>query len=92
LTLRIFEKALTVCKQNDWPVLALIVKTHGERLDDLTTLLQHYEIESITVPDKNERPDLFYPVDGHWNAKGHAFVAGLIVERLTTSDYDLSTH
>ena len=34
------------------------------------------------APDKTERPEFYFKVDGHWNAAGHAFVARGVFEQL----------
>jgi hypothetical protein len=41
------------------------------------------------LPGFRREPDgesMFFKVDGHWNAKGHAFAARKLTEFLTTSD------
>lgn len=82
LTYRLWEETLTVCQQEQWPVFAILVNISGERLKKLNRLLQRFQVPSLFVPHKNERPELYYEIDGHWTAQGHAFVANAIVESL----------
>ncbi|HLE25555.1 MAG TPA: SGNH/GDSL hydrolase family protein [Thermodesulfobacteriota bacterium] len=86
LTFRLWQEVLEICKQNNWPVLAIIVYINGNRLTKLENLLKRYNVESLRVPEYEDRPDLYYKVDGHWNALGHAYVAELVVKSLTVSN------
>jgi len=86
LTFRLLEEVLTLCNNEGWPVLALIVDMNGERLTELERILWLHAVPIIKVPGQHERPDLYYPIDRHWKASGHAFVATLIVEHLLALD------
>ena len=44
----------------------------------------------MRIPNEEERPDLYYEVDGHWNAQGHSFVADLILSEIKFEDAELS--
>ncbi|MGH7800880.1 MAG: SGNH/GDSL hydrolase family protein [Thermodesulfobacteriota bacterium] len=85
LTFRLWEEVLKICNQNNWPVFAVMVNINGKRLTGLEAILKQYNVEAIKVPEKNERRDLYYRADWHWNSFGHAFVADLIVQHLTAS-------
>jgi len=82
LTFRLWEETLSICRQNHWPVLTILVDISGERLKKIHRLLQSYHVPSIFVPYKNERPEFYYKIDGHWNARGHAFVANATLKYL----------
>jgi hypothetical protein len=83
LTFHLLEQVLTICENKKWPVLALIVDVKGQRLVRLRAMFHQRHAPTIEIPDKNERPDLYYHVDGHWTATGHALAAHLIVEQLS---------
>jgi lysophospholipase L1-like esterase len=82
LTLRLIQEILVICDDGRWPVLALVVDINGQRLADLEKIFWLHNVPIIKVPGKQERPDLYYQVDGHWTSAGHSFVAKLIVEQL----------
>jgi lysophospholipase L1-like esterase len=82
LTFRLLKEVLTICDRERWPVLSVIVGIRGERLAELEKLFQGFHVEMIVVPDKPTRPDMYYKVDGHWNASGHVFVAESILNSL----------
>ena len=75
LTLRIVEQALLACKARNWPALGLLVGLSHEREAAMRALFAGHGVPVVTIPAKNERPELYYRVDGHWNAAGHAHAA-----------------
>jgi hypothetical protein len=78
----LLKEVLTICDRERWPVLSMIVGIHGEHLAELEKLFQGFHVEMIVVSDKPTRPDMYYKVDGHWNASGHVFVAESILNSL----------
>ena len=82
LTYRLIVETLDICKQKNWPVLALGVGVEEARLAELRALFQERGISLIVVPPKSVRPDLYYRVDGHWNSRGHQWVATKVLEQL----------
>lgn len=82
LTFRIVEEVLKFCEIHKWPVIALNVGIHGNRLNKLRNFLLKHNVQLIDAPSKAQHPDLYYKVDGHWNAQGHAVVADLILKEL----------
>jgi len=86
LTFGIVEEVLKICETQKWPVLALNVGIQDNRLNKLSHILLKHNVHLIDAPAKAQRPDLYYKVDGHWNAQGHAFVADLILKELARFD------
>lgn len=73
------EEALLIAKEQGWPVVAVITEIKGKRLEKLTGLLKRYGTPYLDIPYKSDRPELYYKVDGHWNADGHKYVAQSIL-------------
>ena len=81
LTLALVKRAIELCQENDWPVLLVVTEVESEQLENLLVLAPH-----LVLPSKKERPDLYFSIDGHWNAKGQFWAAERIAERIV-KDY-----
>jgi len=84
LTYRILEEVVSICRQENWPMLAIVVGISGERAAEIDHRLRSADIPTINTPGRDERPDLFYEIDGHWNPAGHALVAELVLSKLAS--------
>ncbi len=84
LTYALIERSVAICQAEDWPVAIIAVDIEGERLLELQRRCRQRSVPLIEVPTKRRQPNLYYQVDGHWNAWGHAVVADMIVEQLLT--------
>ena len=82
LTLRIVEEALSVCTARGWRMLGLLVGLPEARAAAAKALFARHGVPVVVIPAKTERPDLYYKIDGHWNAGGHAFAAGRLLEAM----------
>jgi hypothetical protein len=82
LTYCILKEILEICKNKNIPVMAINVGVKGKQLDAIGDIWQQYEVPFLNIPYKEQRPDLYYKTDGHWNKSGHKFVAEKIVELL----------
>ncbi len=82
LTLRIIERALAICRANGWPVLGVSIGLHGVQQAAIRQMFLKSGAEVLELPGKNARPDLYYKIDGHWNAAGQADAAVHVFERL----------
>ncbi|MCI5147150.1 MAG: hypothetical protein D3923_16890 [Candidatus Electrothrix sp. AR3] len=83
LTFRYIKEILSICKTHGWPVLGLNVSIEGRRLAEVKNIFLANDVPLLNVPTKKQRPDLYYIVDGHWNAAGHVFTANLVLEQVT---------
>lgn len=45
-------------------------------------LVARHSVPIVVIPAKNKRPDLYYKIDGHWHAGGHAFAADRVLDAL----------
>ncbi len=86
LTYALIERSLEICQDRGWPVVLLTEKFGGERLSELKRLCERRGVPLLPVPLRSERPDLYYQVDGHWNAAGQAYVAQKLLEQLASAD------
>jgi hypothetical protein len=75
LTWAIVDEVFAECERQGIPALMVTIGVNGTRLAGLRSRAARHRTPVIVSPSKNERPDLYYRVDGHWNAAGHAFVA-----------------
>jgi hypothetical protein len=82
LTLRIVEAIVGLCQSRQWPVLLLAADFPDTQLPAVAALAADLRVPLVRVPAKAERPDLYYRVDAHWNAAGHAHAARLTADAL----------
>ena len=82
LTYRLLEEVISLCNQGHWPVIAISIGIEGLRFSRLERIFNEKGVTLIKIPNHEERPDLYYEVDGHWNKRGHSFAAELIMEEL----------
>jgi lysophospholipase L1-like esterase len=82
LTTRIVEEALKYCREQGWPVLGVLVGLREDHATAMRGALSRYNAHSIDLPSKTDAPNLYYRVDGHWNAEGHADAARRVLDAL----------
>lgn len=80
LLFRLLEEVLTICEDQGWQILAVLVDIPDERLAKMEKFFSVRDVLTVVIPTKQDRPDLYYKVDGHWNASGHSFAADRILE------------
>lgn len=82
LTIRLLEETLLLSNRNRWPIVVLSVDIENQRLAALQEVCERYDVDLLPVASKEQRPDLYYAVDDHWNTGGHAHVADLVTDWL----------
>jgi hypothetical protein len=82
LTYRLIERALQLCQDQGWPLLGLNVGIGGERLERMRQFFEKHGVRLLDAPGRETHPELYYGIDGHWNADGHAYVARMLMEAL----------
>ncbi len=85
LTYRMVDEILRICNRERWQTLVCFVGIEGRRYDELMKVVKKHNVQHINTPSIKKRPDLFYTIDGHWNAKGHKFVAGQVLDAIAVS-------
>jgi lysophospholipase L1-like esterase len=79
LTYALLDSTFSFCARQGLPVLLLAVEVDTARLSVMRRIAERHRIPLIEAPSKWVRPELYYHVDGHWNAPGHAAVAQLVL-------------
>ncbi|MCA9249237.1 MAG: hypothetical protein KDA42_19075 [Planctomycetales bacterium] len=72
------DRSIAICQMQDWPCAVLSVNVRGLHLEQLRTIVFEHGIPFVEAPVKRERPDLYFKVDGHWNAQGHQHIAQVL--------------
>ena len=86
LLFRLLEEVLTICEKAGWNILTVLSDLSDRRLAELKKLFWVHHIPTIVIPGRRKRPDLYYKVDEHWNARGHRFTADRILEAIDDLD------
>lgn len=84
LTLAMLQLAVEICQAEQWGVVAVTVGLSPARHEAVRAIFAERGVLIVDTPSKSERPDLYYEVDGHWNARGHAVVAARVLAVLQT--------
>ncbi len=79
---RLVEEAIKICKEKGYPVLMLNAGVDGTPRQKLEALYEWYQVPHLWIPTKADRPDLYFEIDGHWNAAGHEYTAGTVIDFL----------
>jgi hypothetical protein len=80
LTWAIIEEVFAECDRQGLPAVMVTIGVDGTRLAGLRSMAARHRTPVVVAPSKDERPDLYYRVDGHWNSAGHVFVAREILQ------------
>ena len=82
LTYKIVSDVFQFCRLHGWPAMFLTIGVEGPRLERLREISSNAGIPFLVAPLKKDRPDLYYHIDGHWNAAGHRFVSAMVLDAL----------
>jgi hypothetical protein len=82
LTYALIDRAISLCEGQGWPVLGLSVGIEGDRLERMKKVFGKHRATLLEAPSKAAHPELYYQIDGHWNAMGHARVAEMIADEI----------
>jgi hypothetical protein len=82
LLLSLQSEIVSTARESGWPVLVLLTGIDGRRLEMLQGFFADRGVPAISLPTRHERPDLYFEVDGHWNAEGHVSVARRVLDAI----------
>ncbi len=82
LTLKILAMAIELCNAHGWQVLGLLVGLQHGHLEQTKGVFVDANAPFLVLPPREERPDLYYAIDGHWNALGHVEAARQVISKL----------
>jgi lysophospholipase L1-like esterase len=77
LTAKLVERSILGAQQNGWPtILVLPIELLPPELHArLRAVADAHDTPVIELPAKQDRPELYFAIDGHWNDAGHADAA-----------------
>ncbi|UCE58132.1 MAG: hypothetical protein JSU63_11870 [Phycisphaerales bacterium] len=79
LTNLILTRMLELCRSSEWPVLGILADDDKHLLSQVRGVFDGAGVSYVMAPRKDERPELYYHVDGHWTSEGHERVAELVL-------------
>lgn len=82
LTYLLIQESLALCAANNWQVLGLLVGLSADRQHEALALFTQHRFPVVVLPAKEQRPDLYYSIDGHWNDRGHAHAADQVLRAI----------
>ena len=78
----LIAETVKIVRAADHPVIGILVGLQDFELELIRGVFGQLDVPVLIVPDKSERPDIYFAIDGHWNDSGHTYVAGEVVELL----------
>lgn len=85
LTYAIVDSVMRFCGVRKVPLVLVSIEVEGERLDRLRAIAGSHSVPVVVTPPKRERPELYYTIDGHWNAAGHKVVEEMVMQTLRSN-------
>jgi lysophospholipase L1-like esterase len=82
LALALVRACLAECRRQQWDVLLVTEGLLEAECAALRQLSSEFGAETLRVPTKDEAPDNYFKIDGHWNTAGQRAVAELVAERI----------
>lgn len=84
ITYLLVDEILHLCTREGWPVLVMMVGLEPSRFSSMQAVIKKHGAPYIVPPTKSERPDLYFKIDGHWNATGHEHAAMIVLNALAS--------
>jgi lysophospholipase L1-like esterase len=82
LMLRLLTEVVRITNEAQWQLLVVLADVPRIRHTLLEGFFAERGVTTLSIATKEERPDLYFKIDGHWNAKGQAYVADRVLQAL----------
>ena len=82
LTVKLVEAAIRRCQREGWPVILMSVGLPGPQQLAIRQMAESLRAPILELPSKQQRPDLYFQIDGHWNTKGNVDAANQLQARI----------
>lgn len=82
LMLRLLGEVVRITNEAKWQLLVVLADVPRKRHALLEGFFAERGVTTLSIPTKVERPDLYFKIDGHWNAKGQAYAADRVLQAL----------
>lgn len=82
LTFALVRNAVERARAMGADAIGLFVGLTGERRAKMTQIFTERGLPCLDGPSKEDAPDMFYNVDGHWNSAGHRRATELLLPEI----------
>jgi len=83
LTFALFRAAADKALAAGADVVCLLIRNNGERRAKIIEkIFQERGVSCLEGPNKHDAPDMYYKLDGHWNAAGQRRVAEVLLPEI----------
>jgi GDSL-like Lipase/Acylhydrolase family len=82
LTYALIRTAVDKARAGGADVIGLLVGLTGPRRAKVMEIFRQRGLTCLDGPNRHDAPDMFYKIDGHWNAAGHRRAAELLLPEI----------